>query len=510
MGVKVVVLPVVGMIMAECAQAGRMIAGKAAMSDGLSSFVFVLYSHTIASIILLPSSLIFNRQQERPPLTLSIVSGFFLLGLFGCLGQSFGYAGINLSSPELGTAMLNTVPGLTFVLAVIFRMERVDCRSYSTLAKSMGTIVSMGGAFIVTFYKGPLVLEALPSASDSSHQVLSQDSNWVLGGLLLAADCAMASSWLIVQASILKKYSAKSVVVFFYFFFSTILSLIVSLVMVRDPSAWSLKSKTRLISVLFSGILGHAFQVGVTTWCLQKTGPLFVSIFAPLGIVITATVSVIFFGDALNLGILIGAVVIASGFYAVIWGKSQEAIKKVDDEENSGPASSSQKAMISANTCTLTSPRLFKKYTNGNKRNLKLFTVRASSDDTECNTEECAPEKEVGKVSMEWLAGEKTKVVGTFPPSKRGWTGYVEKDTAGQTNIYSVEPAVYVAESAISSGSAVPSQTEPPSSIQADSSMPEIPEIQVQSAPDVSEVPVQSQSEPEPLTSSVSSASLAN
>ncbi|KAJ6702970.1 WAT1-RELATED PROTEIN [Salix viminalis] len=351
MGGKVAVLPVVGMIMAECAQAGRMIAGKAAMSNGLSSFVFVLYSHTIASIILLPSSLIFNRQQERPPLTLSIVSGFFLLGSLSgsCLGQSFGYAGINLSSPELGTAMLNTVPGLTFVLAVIFRMEKLDCRSYSTLAKSMGTIVSMGGAFVVTFYKGPLVLEALPSASDSSHQVLSQDSNWVLGGLLLAADCAMASSWLIVQASILKKYSAKSVVVFFYFFFSTILSLLVSLVMVRDPSAWSLKSKTRLISVLFSGILGHAFQVGVTTWCLQKTGPLFVSIFAPLGIVITATVSVIFFGDALNLGILIGAVIIASGFYAVIWGKSQEAIKKVDDEENSGPASSSQKVPLLQN-----------------------------------------------------------------------------------------------------------------------------------------------------------------
>jgi hypothetical protein len=56
MGVKVAVLPIVGMIMAECAQAGRMIAGKAAMSNGMSSFVFVLYSNTIASIILLPSS----------------------------------------------------------------------------------------------------------------------------------------------------------------------------------------------------------------------------------------------------------------------------------------------------------------------------------------------------------------------------------------------------------------------------------------------------------------------
>lgn len=40
---------------------------------------------------------------------------------------------------------------------------------------------------------------------------------------------------------------------------------------------------------------------------------------------------------------------------------------------------------------------------------------------------------------MEWVAGDNTKVVGTFPPRKRGWTGYVEKDTAGQTNIYSVE-----------------------------------------------------------------------
>jgi hypothetical protein len=36
-----------------------------------------------------------------------------------------------------------------------FRMENVDWKSYSTLAKSMGTIVSIGGAFIVTCYKGP-------------------------------------------------------------------------------------------------------------------------------------------------------------------------------------------------------------------------------------------------------------------------------------------------------------------------------------------------------------------
>ncbi|PON43130.1 proline-rich family protein [Trema orientale] len=87
-------------------------------------------------------------------------------------------------------------------------------------------------------------------------------------------------------------------------------------------------------------------------------------------------------------------------------------------------------------------------------QNSNLLLLRASADDSDCNVEECAPDKEVGKISVEWLAGEKTKVIGTYPPRKKGWTGYIEKDTAGQTNIYSVEPAVYVAESAISSGSA--------------------------------------------------------
>lgn len=83
--------------------------------------------------------------------------------------------------------------------------------------------------------------------------------------------------------------------------------------------------------------------------------------------------------------------------------------------------------------------------------------VRASEKVEECNEEECAPVKEVGKLSLSWEAEERTKVAGTFPPmarQERKWTGFVEKDTAGQTNIYSVEPTMYVADSAISSNTA--------------------------------------------------------
>ncbi|KAJ9685287.1 hypothetical protein PVL29_017348 [Vitis rotundifolia] len=116
---------------------------------------------------------------------------------------------------------------------------------------------------------------------------------------------------------------------------------------------------------------------------------------------------------------------------------------------------STLQSMLSANSCyTFISPRFLNNHQKTKKQSCELFRVRASSDDSDCNDEECAPDKEVGKVSMEWVVGDNTKVTGTFPPRKRGWTGYVEKDTAGQTNIYSVEPAVYIAESAFSSGNA--------------------------------------------------------
>ncbi|KAJ3696732.1 hypothetical protein LUZ61_000437 [Rhynchospora tenuis] len=110
-------------------------------------------------------------------------------------------------------------------------------------------------------------------------------------------------------------------------------------------------------------------------------------------------------------------------------------------------------SLISLNSCAFPSKRVPK--WPQKMKGYKNFVVYASSTaEDDCNEEECAPEKEVGNLSMQWKAEENTKVIGTFPPKKKGWTGYVEKDTAGQTNIYSVEPTIYVAESAISSGAA--------------------------------------------------------
>ncbi|KAL0004147.1 hypothetical protein SO802_011708 [Lithocarpus litseifolius] len=349
MGMGKVALPFVGMVMAEFAQVGLMIVGKEAMSKGMSNLVFIFYSNAFASLILLPSALLFHRSQpQRPQLSFRILCGLFLLGLIGFLAQAFGYAGILYSSPTLATAILNLIPAFTFILAVTFRMEKLDWRSSNSQVKIIGTIISISGAFIVTLYKG-LPLLMTPLHSNSSHKLLVQMSNWVIGGLLLAADAMLGSTWLILQAWMLKKYPAELIVVFFYCFFVAIQSAVVSLVVERDLSSWSLQPNMRLIAVLYSAVFGSAFQVGISAWCLHKTGPLFVAMFKPVGIVISVFIGVIFLGDTFYLGSLIGAILIVVGFYSVMWGKAKEQ-RTGEETRISGLESSREKVPLLQNS----------------------------------------------------------------------------------------------------------------------------------------------------------------
>jgi hypothetical protein len=87
-------------------------------------------------------------------------------------------------------------------------MEKLDWRSSSALVKSTGTIVSIAGAFVVCYYKGPPLLMA-PSTSNLPQELLSQQQNWIIGGLLLAVDCVMASAWLIIQVIFIKNLKGK-------------------------------------------------------------------------------------------------------------------------------------------------------------------------------------------------------------------------------------------------------------------------------------------------------------
>ncbi|PIA58681.1 hypothetical protein AQUCO_00500553v1 [Aquilegia coerulea] len=259
------------MVMVEFMDVGLTTISKAAMSRGMNHFVFVVYSNALATLILLPSSFIFHRSTNRPSLTISLLCRFFILGLFGTV-----YSLVNYSSPTLGSALSNLIPAFTFILAIIFRMEKLDLRSSNSQVKIMGTLVTITGALAAT----------------------------------------------------IKIYPAEMTVVSFYCFFGTIQCVLVSMVAVADPQAWVLSPGIELTAVVYSAVFGSVVTPAVQTWCIHKKGPVFISIFKPLGIAIAAIMGVIFLDDSLYLGSVFGAIVIVLGFYGVVWAQSKEERKE--------------------------------------------------------------------------------------------------------------------------------------------------------------------------------------
>ncbi|KAL3750999.1 hypothetical protein ACJRO7_011904 [Eucalyptus globulus] len=186
-------LPFVGMIMVVLVQASSMVVAKMAMSDGLNKYTLAFYCNALSSLVLLPCPFIISRRSGScPPLTFSVLRKIFLLALVGSASQICGYAGIDYSSPVLGTAMMNLIPAFTFILAVISRMEKLNWKGSSSQAKLVGTVASILGALVITLYKGPTILRlpSLPSFVHPRHLVslLSRQLNWVLGGFLLTAE----------------------------------------------------------------------------------------------------------------------------------------------------------------------------------------------------------------------------------------------------------------------------------------------------------------------------------
>ncbi|KAB2085131.1 hypothetical protein ES319_A05G380000v1 [Gossypium barbadense] len=154
------VLPLTAMVAIECTNVGLNVLFKKATSKGMSYFIFITYTYAIGALLLLSLSFPFPR--------------FF--------AQVCAYKRIDYSNPTLASTISNLSPAFTFILAVLFRLERLALRSSISQAKIMGTIASISGALVVVLYKGPQVFS---SPSPSSTLLQPSYSNWVIGGSYL-------------------------------------------------------------------------------------------------------------------------------------------------------------------------------------------------------------------------------------------------------------------------------------------------------------------------------------
>ncbi|KAF8075375.1 hypothetical protein N665_1099s0001 [Sinapis alba] len=227
-----------------------------------------------------------------------------------------GCKGIEYSSPTLSSAISNLTPAFTFTLAVILRI--------------IGAIISISGALVVVLYKGPTLLAAAsvtPTISLHEH-LTSSESSWIIGGLLISLQYFLTSVWYILQTRIMEIYPEEITVVFLYNICVTLISAPVCLLGERNFTSWILKPDISLAAIMYSGVFVSVFSGLIHTWGLHLKGPVYISLFKPLSIVIVVAMGAIFLGDSLHLGSVIGSVILCIGFYTLIWGKAREDTTK--------------------------------------------------------------------------------------------------------------------------------------------------------------------------------------
>ncbi|KAK7314614.1 hypothetical protein VNO77_33141 [Canavalia gladiata] len=319
--------------------AGFHIVSRLALNIGVSQVVYPVYRNLIALLLLSPFAYVLEKNQ-RPPLTISLLVQFFLLALLGITAnQGFYLLGLYYASPTFASALQNSVPAITFVLALALRLEEANITRRDGLAKVIGTIACVGGATIITLYKGPPLLHQQMDQIQGDTSEVDQSSpkmqNWTLGCIYLLGHCLSWAGWMVFQAPVVKNYPAKLTLTSFTCFFGLIQFLIIAAFTENDLENWKIQSVEELLILLYAGIVASGIVISLQTWCIQKGGPVYVAVFQPVQTILVAVMAALILGDQLYSGGLIGAILVVLGLYLVLWGKANE--RKVTEPSLTNP-----------------------------------------------------------------------------------------------------------------------------------------------------------------------------
>ncbi|XP_043712891.1 protein WALLS ARE THIN 1-like [Telopea speciosissima] len=315
------------MLALQFGYAGFHVVSRAALNMGISKIVFPVYRNIIALALLIPFAYFL---EKRPPMTASFLIQFFCLALVGITAnQAFYLLGLENTSPTFASAIQNSVPAITFLMAALLRLEHVRLNRRDGIAKVVGTLSCVAGAMVITLYKGPTIFDPKPPPHLHNTKLFqslgdAKGKNWTLGCIYLIGHCLSWSGWLVLQAPVLKKYPARLSVTSYQCFFGVLQFLAIAAFLERDSQAWLVHSGAELFSVFYAGVVASGIAFAVQIWCIDRGGPVFVAVYQPVQTLVVAIMASITLGEEFYLGGIIGAVLIIIGLYLVLWGKSEE------------------------------------------------------------------------------------------------------------------------------------------------------------------------------------------
>nr|DAD47782.1 TPA_asm: hypothetical protein HUJ06_017719 [Nelumbo nucifera] len=271
------VVIVVGLIIVQIFYSVYSVAVARLLSIGFSPLFLTICGTLATSVVLFPLSICFER-----------------VTLF----QVFMLIGVKMTSPAIASAMPNLAPGLIFIIACCLGFERINPKCIYSKIKIIGTVVCITGAVIMSVLYGPGVSKAIPDTTAKSPTL---------------------------KAAALGDFPAPMSVSAITSFIGGILTLVVQLIEDhRIDTSWQLVSALQIIE--YSLLLGvfSGLCTSFSAWAVKKRGPVFVSMFNPIGTVSSVTLSAITLGDYITLGSLIGMLIMFTGLYFVLWAKKNE------------------------------------------------------------------------------------------------------------------------------------------------------------------------------------------
>ncbi|KAL9367374.1 hypothetical protein Peur_038573 [Populus x canadensis] len=298
--------PGIAMIFVQIVFGGINIFYKLVINDGMSIRVAVAYRLLFGAAFLCPIALIVERN-KRPKLTRVVFFQIFFLALFGgSIYHNLYLASLNLTSMTFAAALYNLSPAFTYIVALLFRMETLSLNNARGIANVAGTAICIGGAMLLTFYKGIEI-----NIWHTNINLLKYHHNHHQN-----------------TAKINERYPCFYSSTALMSLMGSIQAIIYALCFERKWSDWKLESNIRLISVIYLGFLASGLNITLMAWCIAKRGPLYVAIFNPLMLLVVALAGSLVFQEKLHLGSILGGVLIITGLYTVLWGKSKNAKNK--------------------------------------------------------------------------------------------------------------------------------------------------------------------------------------
>ncbi|XP_040987365.1 WAT1-related protein At3g30340-like [Juglans microcarpa x Juglans regia] len=336
---------------------------KKVLDQGMNHLVLVTYRLSISAMFLAPIGY-FMERNSRPKLTLRILCYLFFSAIIGAsITQYFFLLGIQYTSATFACAFVNMVPVITFLMALPLGLETVNLKCNSGRAKILGTVVCVGGATLLTLYRGMPLFDH--SHSQSVTQIMGhavklssakKTQRWTVGSVALVMGVLFWSSWFLLQSPIGKRYPCQYSSTAIMSFFGAIQSAILSLSTNRNLSAWVLKGKMEIITVLYAGMIGSGLCYVGMSWCVKKRGPVLTAAFSPLIQILAAMFDIPILHEQLHLGSLLGSIVVIIGLYILLWGKNKEmktCVSKLaqDSHEEVKEQDQSQLQVIAVSSC---------------------------------------------------------------------------------------------------------------------------------------------------------------